>query len=261
MEGEKLPLLGAPRSARASRASRVSTAEEARLRNRGKRVKMHSKRLRQLWPQIVTFLALRDVLRLREAEREVFRLELWRVSALLGGYACYRMRNCGSNFVCWTKPSQRKVRSLVWVNAPLVLTLCCLSIWSYGILEDSAVPEPHRSQQPDRPPDQLRGSGEASSPSALVSPVKTFIVVADVLLLVALVILSVGDLTTKALYTVGMLAAIEVAVMVAEFVAWSSPLQIAHSFLVLAMIVLNVVLAAKKKRAYLREVAAFASTY
>ncbi|RLN72935.1 hypothetical protein BBJ28_00009718 [Nothophytophthora sp. Chile5] len=195
MESEKLPLLGAPRSVRASRASRVSTAEEARLRNRDKRLKMHSKRLRQLWPQIAAFLALRDVVALASS--------------------CHRL--------------QRLIQDdCVWYD----LHVRCLKC------------------------NDLLRPGFANCQGHV-----QFIVVADVLLLVALVVLSIGDFTAKALYTVGMLAAIEVAVMVAEFVAWSSPLQIAHSCLVLAMIVLNVVLVAMKKKAYLREVDAFTSTY
>lgn len=65
----------------------------------------------------------------------------------------------------------------------------------------------------------------------------------------------------KALYTVGVLAAIEAAVMLAEFVAWSSPLQVSHSVLVLAILVFNAVLITKEKKEYLREMAAFLPSY
>lgn len=63
MEGERLPLL-----------PRASTVEEARLRNLGKRVKLHSKRLRQVWPRIAGFLALRDVVSLGSSCRRLQRL-------------------------------------------------------------------------------------------------------------------------------------------------------------------------------------------
>ncbi|KAF1787258.1 F-box domain [Phytophthora cactorum] len=258
MEGERMPLL-----------PRTSAVEEARLRNLGKRVKLQSKRLRQLWPHIAAFFMPRDIiglgstchrlqrlldndrvwqsqydrvlnqhvtrlllphletrfdndlptkeklrrviharhvhdptnalqLRLREAEREVFRLELRQVSK-------------------W-----HKVRSVVWMNVPLVLALCCLSVWSYTTAYAEA------DYLTGIPSAQLRGAGDGTSRAAPANPVKT-------------------RLTGKALYTVGVLAAIEVAVMLAEFVAWSSSLQIAHSFL--------------EKKEYLREMAAFLPSY
>ncbi|KAI9998817.1 hypothetical protein PInf_003408 [Phytophthora infestans] len=286
MEGERLPLL-----------PRMSTVEEARQRNRGKRVKLHSKRLRQLWPHIAVFFTPRDIiglgstcrrlqrlldndrvwqtqyvrvlnqhvtrlllphletrfdndlrtkeklrrviharhvhdptnalqLRLREAEREVFRLEL----------------------------RQHKVRSVVWMNVPLVLALCCLSVWSYttASVEDDYLTDT---------PSALRGAGDGTSRPAPGNPVKTFILVTDLLLLVAVMILGVGDLTGKALYTVGVLVAIEATVMLAEFVAWSSSLQVAHSFLVLAILIFNIVLVIKEKKDYVREMKAFVPSY
>ncbi|KAL4110436.1 hypothetical protein PRIC1_002127 [Phytophthora ramorum] len=286
MKGERLPLL-----------PRASTVEDARLRNLGKRVKLHSKRLRQFWPRIAAYLAPRDVaslgsssrrlqrlmdndrvwqsqydrvlnqhvtrlllphletrfdaelptkeklrrvlharyvhdptnalqLRLRESEREVFRLEL----------------------------RQHKMRSVVWMNVPLVLALCCLSVWSYNIVSAEA-------DYSTDTPSQLRGAGSGSSQPVPVNPVKSFVLVTDLLLLVAVMVLGVGDLAGKALYTVGVLAAIEAAVMLAEFVAWTSPLQVAHSFLVLAILLFNIVLVTWKKRDYARELAAFLPSY
>ncbi|KAF4324006.1 hypothetical protein BBO99_00002515 [Phytophthora kernoviae] len=288
MDGERLPLL----------ARSTSTAEEARLHNLGKRVKLHSKRLRQSWPRIAAYLSLRDVvalgstcrrlqrllnnervwqekydratnehltqlllphydsrfgqeistkeklrrvlharhvhdptsalqLRLREAEREVFRLELW----------------------------QRKIRSVVRVNVLLVLVLCCLSVWSYSSAESSAHSELYA------PSAHLRGTESVTLDPALVNPVKTFVLVTDLLLLVSLVILTIGELTEKGLYSVGVLIAIEVAVMLAELVAWSSVLQVIHSFLVLTMLVLNIGVIAKKRQEYARELAAFRASY
>ncbi|KAG6577990.1 putative transmembrane protein [Phytophthora cinnamomi] len=287
MDGERLPLL-----------SRTSTVEEARLRNLGKRVKLHSKRLRQVWPRIAGFLSLRDVvslgsscrrlqrmldndrvwqsqydrvanqhvtrlllphletrfdselptkeklrrviharhvhdptnalqIRLREAEREVFRLEL----------------------------RQHKVRVVVWMNVPLVLALCCLSAWSYTTAGDED------DYSYGAPSAQLRGAGEGVSQPVSGNSVKKFVLVTDLLLLVAVMILSVGDLAGKALYTVGVLAAIEAAVMLAEFVAWSSSLQVAHSFLVLAILVFNAALITKEKKEYIRELATFLPSY
>ncbi|ETI36931.1 hypothetical protein F441_16893 [Phytophthora nicotianae CJ01A1] len=276
MKGERMPLL-----------PRASTVEEARQRNLNKRVKLYSKRLRQLWPRIAVFFTPRDIiglgstcrrlhqlldndrvwqtqydrvlnqhvtrlllphletrfdnglptkeklrrviharhvhdptnalqLRLREAEREVFRLEL----------------------------RQHKVRSVVWMNVPLVLALCCLSVWSYttASAEDDYLT--------DTPSAQLRGSEDGTSRPTVVHPVKTFILVTDLLLLIAVMILGVGDLNGKALYTVGVLVAIEAAVMLAEFVAWSSSLQVAHSFVVLAILIFNTVLVTKEKKEY-----------
>ena len=84
----------------------------------------------------------------------------------------------------------------------------------------------------------------------------------DLLLLVALMILSVGDLAGKALYTVGVLVAIETVVTLPElFVAWSVPLQIAHAILVFLILVFNVVLVAKEKKDYARKLAAFLPSY
>ncbi|KAG7392210.1 hypothetical protein PHYBOEH_006464 [Phytophthora boehmeriae] len=285
---ERLPLL--PLSA--------STAEEARLHNLGKRVKLHSKRLRQLWPRIAVFLSLRDVValgstchrlkrlldnervwrdkydratnehltqlllphydsrfgdevpskekllrviharhlhdptsalqhRLREAEREVFQLEQW----------------------------QRKVRSVVRMNVPLVLVLCCLSVWSYSCAKSTAHPELYA------PSAHGTGAGNGALEADLVNPVKTFVLVTDLLLLISLVILGIGEIADKGLYSVGVLIAIEVAVMLAEFVAWSSVLQVIHSCLVLAMLVLNLGLIAQKREEYVREVAAFQASY
>ncbi|KUF97069.1 hypothetical protein AM587_10014945 [Phytophthora nicotianae] len=261
MKGERMPLL-----------PRASTVEEARQRNLNKRVKLYSKRLRQLWPRIAVFFTPRDIiglgstcrrlhqlldndrvwqtqydrvlnqhiharhvhdptnalqLRLREAEREVFRLEL----------------------------RQHKVRSVVWMNVPLVLALCCLSVWSYttASAEDDYLT--------DTPSAQLRGSEDGTSRPTVVHPVKTFILVTDLLLLIAVMILGVGDLNGKALYTVGVLVAIEAAVMLAEFVAWSSSLQVAHSFVVLAILIFNTVLVTKEKKEYVREIAAFLPSY
>lgn len=51
-----------------------STAEQRRERNLGKRVKLQSKRMRQLWPQVAAFLALRDVVALGSACRRLQRL-------------------------------------------------------------------------------------------------------------------------------------------------------------------------------------------
>jgi hypothetical protein len=88
-----------------------------------------------------------------------------------------------------------------------------------------------------------------------------FVLVTDLLLLVAVMILGVGDLAGRALYTVSVLAVIEAAVMLAEFVAWSSSLQVAHSFLVLAIVLFNVVLILRKRGDYAREIAAFLPSY
>jgi hypothetical protein len=63
MDGERLPLLPC-----------TSTVEEARLRNLSKRVKFHSKRLRQLWPRVAAFLRPRDVVALSSTSRRMQRL-------------------------------------------------------------------------------------------------------------------------------------------------------------------------------------------
>lgn len=61
-----------------------STAEERRARNRSKRVKLHSKRLRQFWPDVARFLALRDAVALVSTCRRLQRLlesdRIWSVA-------------------------------------------------------------------------------------------------------------------------------------------------------------------------------------
>lgn len=84
-----------------------------------------------------------------------------------------------------------------------------------------------------------------------------FVLLTDLLLLVAVMVLSVGDLVGKALYTVGVLVAMETVMMLVEMVAWSSSAQVAHAFLVLVALVFNAVLVAKEKRDYSRKLAAF----
>ena len=88
-----------------------------------------------------------------------------------------------------------------------------------------------------------------------------FVLVTDLLLLIAVMVLSVGDLVGKALYTVGMLVAMETVIMLVEIVAWSSPVQVAHAFLVLLALIFNAVLAAKEKKDYTRKLAAFLPSY
>jgi hypothetical protein len=51
-----------------------STAEERRARNRSKRVKLHSKRMRQVWPAVARFLALRDAVALASTCHRMQRL-------------------------------------------------------------------------------------------------------------------------------------------------------------------------------------------
>lgn len=61
-----------------------STPEQRRERNRSKRVKLHSKRMRQVWPSIARFLALRDAVALAGTCRRLQRLldsdDVWWVS-------------------------------------------------------------------------------------------------------------------------------------------------------------------------------------
>lgn len=303
--GERSPLL-----------PRTSTVEEARARNLGKRVKLHSKRLRQIWPRIAAFFTPRDIVGLGSTCRRLQRLldndRVWygQVNA-----NSFKLTQCGcccrqtqydrvlnqhvtrlllphleSRFdndlpmkeklrrvlharhvhdptnalqtrlreaereVFRLKLRQHKVRSVVWMNVPLVLALCCLSVWSYS----TAALEGDNYSEPVTPSPQLRGAG--TSP-ANVSSVKTFVVVTDLLLLIAVMVLGVGNLAGKTLYSVGVLVAIETAVMLAELVAWSSSLQVAHSFLVLAILVFNTVLVTKEKKEYIREMAAFLPSY
>ncbi|OWZ17702.1 Transmembrane protein [Phytophthora megakarya] len=290
METERLPLL-----------PRQSTAEDARVRNLSKRVKLHSKRLRQMWPRIALFLTPRDIVGLGSTSRRLQRLldtdRVWQTQyeRIVGQYVTklllphvetrfdndiptkeklrrviharhvhdpthalqIRLREAERE-VFRLQLRQHKVRSVVWMNVPLVLALCCLSVWSYN----TATPEAeHYAEPSSTPPAQLRGAGDVSSPPALVNPVKTFVLVTDLLLLVAVMILGVSELAGKALYTVGVLAAIETAVMLAEFVAWSSSLQIAHSFVVLAILIFNIALVFKEKKEYVREMAAFLPSY
>ncbi|KAK1935158.1 putative O-acetyltransferase [Phytophthora citrophthora] len=295
---------------------RTSTVEEARARNLGKRVKLHSKRLRQIWPRIAVFFTPRDIVGLGSTCRRLqqlldndrvwynqclwidaidFKTHCWcrqtqydrvlnqHVTRLLLPHFESRFDNDlptkeklrrviharhvhdptnalqirlreAEREVFRLKLRQHKVRSVVWMNVPLVLALCCLSVWSYS----AAALEGDNYSEPVTPSPQLRGAG--NSP-ANVSSVKTFVVVADLLLLIAVMVLGVSDLTGKALYTVGVLVAIETAVMLAEFVAWSSSLQVAHSFLVLAILVFNTVLVTKENKEYVREMAAFLPSY
>eukprot|EP00644_Phytophthora_capsici_P014196 jgi/Phyca11/503252/fgenesh2_kg.PHYCAscaffold_3_\ len=284
--GERSPLL-----------PRTSTVEEARARNLGKRVKLHSKRLRQIWPRIAVFFTPRDIVGLGSTCRRLQRLldndRVWQtqydrvlnqhVTRLLLPHLESRFDNDlpmkeklrrvlharhvhdptnalqtrlreAEREVFRLKLRQHKVRSVVWMNVPLVLALCCLSVWSYS----TAALEGDNYSEPATPPPQLRGAG--TSP-ANVSSVKTFVVVTDLLLLIAVMVLGVGNLAGKTLYTVGVLIAIETAVMLAELVAWSSSLQVAHSFLVLAILVFNTVLVTKEKKEYIREMAAFLPSY
>ena len=53
---------------------RTSMVGDARLRNLNKRVKIHSKRLRRLWPRIAAFLMPRDVVVLGSTCRRLHRL-------------------------------------------------------------------------------------------------------------------------------------------------------------------------------------------
>ncbi|KAG7376337.1 hypothetical protein PHYPSEUDO_013712 [Phytophthora pseudosyringae] len=290
MEGERLPLL-----------PRTSTVEEARQRNLGKRVKLQSKRLRQLWARIAAFFTPRDIVGLGSTCRQLQRLldndRVWQTqydrvlnqhaTRLLLPHAETRFDNElptkeklrrvihalhvhdptnalqrrlreAEREVFRLELRQHKVRSVVWMNVPLVLALCCLGVWSYT----TATPGDDNYSEPVRtPPSQLRGAGDIPVPPALVSPVKTFVLVTDLLLLVAVMILGVGELAGKALYTVGVLVAIEAAVMLAEFVAWSSSLQVAHAFLVLAILIFNIVLVSKEKKKYVREMATFLPSY
>ncbi|KAE8901570.1 hypothetical protein PF005_g11140 [Phytophthora fragariae] len=287
MKGERLPLL-----------PRASTVEEARVRNLGKRVKLQSKRLRQIWPRIADFLSLRDVVSLgstcrrlqrlldndrvsqsrydRVANQHVTRLLLphletrfdselpvkEKLRRLIHARHVHDPTNAlqtrlqeAEREVYRLELRQHKVRSVVWMNVPLVLALCCLSAWSYSTATDED------DYSTGTPWAQLRGSEDGIAQPVQANPVKKFVLVTDILLLVAVMILGVGDLAGKALYTVGVLAAIEAAVMLAEFVAWSSSLQVAHSFLVLAILVFNAVLITKEKQKYIREMAAFLPSY
>ncbi|KUF98534.1 hypothetical protein AM588_10011173 [Phytophthora nicotianae] len=281
MKGERMPLLPL--------LPRASTVEEARQRNLNKRVKLYSKRLRQLWPRIAVFFTPRDIIGLGSTCRRLHQLldndRVWcDLDAVVHAYiaeltfVCCHCRQTQYDRVLNqhvtrlllphletrfdnglpTKEKLRrvhKVRSVVWMNVPLVLALCCLSVWSYttASAEDDYLT--------DTPSAQLRGSEDGTSRPTVVHPVKTFILVTDLLLLIAVMILGVGDLNGKALYTVGVLVAIEAAVMLAEFVAWSSSLQVAHSFVVLAILIFNTVLVTKEKKEYVREIAAFLPSY
>ncbi|KAL3666000.1 hypothetical protein V7S43_008795 [Phytophthora oleae] len=287
--GERLPLL-----------PRTSTVGEARLRNLDKRVKLHSKRLRQIWPRIAVFFTPQDIVGLGSTCRRLQRLldndRVWQtqydrvlnqhVTRLLLPHLESRFDNDlptkeklrrviharhvhdptnalqirlreAEREVFRLKLRQHKVRSVVWMNVPLVLALCCVSVWSYS----TATLEGDNYSEPATPSAQLRGTGNSPIPPANVSPVKTFVVVTDLLLLVAVMVLGVGDLAGKALYTVGVLVAIETAVMLAEFVAWSSSLQVAHSFLVLVILLFNTALFTKEKKEYIREMTAFLPSY
>ncbi|CAH0492520.1 unnamed protein product [Peronospora farinosa] len=277
---------------------RTSMVGDARQRNLNKRVKIHSKRLRRLWPRIATFLMPRDLVILGSTCRRLHRLlendRVWQtqydqvlhqhMTRLLLPHVTTKFDNDLSmkeklrrvvharhihdptnalqlrlreaeREIFRVKLQQHKVRSVVWINVPLVLALCCLSVWSYTI----AVPD--KDNLSATPAAQLRGT-DASSSRPAVNPVKTFVLVTDLLLLVALMILSVGDLAGKALYTAGVLVAIEAVVMLAELlVAWSAPLEIAHAVLVLLFLVFNVVLVAREKKDYARKLAAFLPSY
>ncbi|CAI5742489.1 unnamed protein product [Peronospora destructor] len=277
---------------------RTSMMEDARLRNLTKRIKIHSKRLRRLWPRIAAFLLPRDIVilgstcsrlhRLLENDRvwqtqydqvlhqDMTRLLLPHVTTKFDNdlsikeklrqvvharhvhdptNALQQLLRGAEQEVFRVKLQQHKMRSVVWMNVPLVLALCCLSVWSYT----TAIPD--KDNLSATPAAQLRGTDNGPSRPG-VDPVKTFVLVTDLLLLVALMILSVGDLAGKALYTVGVLVAIETVVALAElFVAWSAPLQIAHAVLVLLILVFNVVLVAKEKKDYAHRLAAFLPSY
>lgn len=166
-------------------------------------------------------------LRLREAEQESFRLKL----------------------------RQHKVRYMVWINVPLVLTLCFLSIWSYTSASADV------KKLTEIPLAQLRGATNDIYQPSRVHPMKTFVLGTDLLLFIAVVILGVGDASDQALYTVGVLVVLEATAMVAQLVTWSSPLEIVHSFLVLSILIFNIAVGIKERNKSLRDMAAFVSNY
>uniref|UniRef100_A0AAV1TXP4 F-box domain-containing protein n=1 Tax=Peronospora matthiolae TaxID=2874970 RepID=A0AAV1TXP4_9STRA len=273
-----------------------STVEDARLRNLNKRVKLQSKRLRHLWPRIVAFLGPLDVVVVGSTCRQLHRLldsdRVWQarydrvvqdqVTRLLVPHletrfdadlpvkeklrrvirarrvhdpanVLQRRLREAERKAFRAKLQQRTMRNVVWMNVPLVLAVCCLSVWSYTTATSKS------DYLSKTTATQLRGAGHGSS--ARVYPVKKFVLVTDLLLLIAVMVLSVGDLVGKALYTVGMLLAMETVIMLVEIVAWSSPVQVAHAFLVLLALIFNAVLAAKEKKDYARKLAAFLPSY
>lgn len=284
MRGEQVPLL-----------LRTSTIENARLRNRNKRVKLYSKRLRHIWPRIAAFSTPQDIVGLsctcRRLQRLVDNDRVWQIQydrilnqRVIRSLLPRLEMRFGNNLLLKekfrrvmharrlyksTNPlqlrlreaerdkfrqelRQRKVRVFVWMNVPLVLALCCLSVWSYT----TTAAESMYHVKP--PAARLRGIRNGSFSSASLP---TFVLVTDLLLLLAVMVLKVGYLDAKALYTAGLLVVIETAVMLVEFAAWSSSLQIAHSFLMLTILTFNIVLGAKETKRFERELAAFLPSY
>lgn len=83
------------------------------------------------------------------------------------------------------------------------------------------------------------------------------------LLVVALAVVSAGHMADNALYTIAVLAAIEVATMLQTLAAWDSKEVVlaVHAAVVGAVLIVDLAVALRKNREYHREVAAFTSSF
>lgn len=95
-----------------------------------------------------------------------------------------------------------------------------------------------------------------------MAPVQ-FLLVQDLLLAVALAVVAAGYVANNALYTIAVLAGIEVVMMLQTAVAWDgiSIALIFHATLVVVAIFVDVVLVMRKIRAFNRELSAFLPSY
>lgn len=81
------------------------------------------------------------------------------------------------------------------------------------------------------------------------------------LLLVAVVVVSAGYMADSALYSVAVLAAIQVATMLQSFVAWQALPLLLHAGVVALALLVNAAVAKRKHSEYQRALAGFTPSY
>ncbi|KAF1320318.1 hypothetical protein FI667_g12542, partial [Globisporangium splendens] len=228
--------------------SRPLSLRERKLKNLHKRVKLHSKRLREHWTAIAAFLDLSSTVAFavtcRRLQHVLHDDQVWQRS-----YSSRRLREAELDMYRLTA-WQRRVRELCLVNMTFMLVLCALSIWSFFVDNEanSAASGVHGHHKLNK----NRGSA-----------FQTFLVAEDVLSLITLLILSCGSDSTSpnGLSTAAVLALLQCASMVYALVAWMFFKQVLHAGIVLFLVIGNIFLIKQKRLEYERDLAAFIPKY